>query len=94
MCDPMWHVSSRSGVATLRTVIHLLLTYLLTYRERERSLFTMSEHNKYIYTLDNGRLPERNNHHKLSIEVCNQPHYYRNSHVIWDHTVLPATRQR
>ena len=24
----MWHVSSRSGVATLRTVIHLLLTYL------------------------------------------------------------------
>jgi len=30
MCDPMWHVSSRSGVATLRTAIHLLLTYLLT----------------------------------------------------------------
>ena len=27
----MWHVSSRSGVATLRTAIHLLLTYLLTY---------------------------------------------------------------
>ena len=27
----MWHVSSRSDVATLRTVIHLLLTYLLTY---------------------------------------------------------------
>ena len=24
----MWHVSSRSGVATLRTVIYLLLTYL------------------------------------------------------------------
>ena len=24
----MWHVSSRSGVATLRTAIHLLLTYL------------------------------------------------------------------
>jgi len=31
--------------------------------ERERSLFTMSEHNKYIYKLDSGRLPERNNHH-------------------------------
>ena len=30
LCDPMWHVSSRSGVATLRTAIHLLLTYLLT----------------------------------------------------------------
>ena len=24
----MWHVSSRSGVATLRTAMHLLLTYL------------------------------------------------------------------
>jgi len=31
LCDPMWHVSSRSGVATLRTAIHLLLlTDLLT----------------------------------------------------------------
>ena len=30
LCDPMWHVSSRSGVAILRTAIHLLLTYLLT----------------------------------------------------------------
>jgi len=26
VCDPMWHVSSRSGVATLRTAIHLLLS--------------------------------------------------------------------
>ena len=26
----MWHVSSRSGVATLRTAIRLLLTYLIT----------------------------------------------------------------
>jgi len=34
LCDPIWHVSSRSGVATLRTAIHLLLTYLLTYRKR------------------------------------------------------------
>jgi len=31
LCDPMWHVSSRSCVATLRTAIHLLLTYLLTF---------------------------------------------------------------
>ena len=31
LCDPMWHVSSRSSVATLQTTIHLLLTYLLTY---------------------------------------------------------------
>ena len=28
LCDPLWHVSSRSGVATLRTAKHLLLTYL------------------------------------------------------------------
>ena len=27
----MWRVSSRSGGATLRTAIHLLLTYLLSY---------------------------------------------------------------
>jgi len=26
LCDPIWHVSSRSGLATLRTAIHLLLT--------------------------------------------------------------------
>ena len=31
LCDPMWHMSSRSGVATLLTAIHLLLTYLLTF---------------------------------------------------------------
>ena len=31
LCDPMWNVSSRSGMATLRTAIHLLLTYLLTH---------------------------------------------------------------
>jgi len=30
LCDLTWHVSSSSGVATLRTAIHLLLTYLLT----------------------------------------------------------------
>jgi len=31
LCDPMWHVSSRSGVATLRTARHsLLLTYFQT----------------------------------------------------------------
>jgi len=29
LCDPVRHVSSRSGVATLRTAIHLLLTQLL-----------------------------------------------------------------
>jgi len=32
LCDPMWHVSSRSGVATLRTAIHLLVTCYLPNR--------------------------------------------------------------
>ena len=37
----MWHVSSRSGVATLRTAIHLLLTYLLTHaRARKCAIMT------------------------------------------------------
>ena len=31
LCDPMWHVSSGSGVATLRTAMDTLVTYLLTY---------------------------------------------------------------
>ena len=46
--DPMWHVSSRSGVATLRTAIHLLLTYLRTYEtnaETYLGLFTAAELN-------------------------------------------------
>jgi len=30
----MWYVTSRSGVATLRTAIHLLLSYLLNYSEK------------------------------------------------------------
>jgi len=38
LCDPMWHVSSHSGVATLQTAIHLLLvlTYSLITRLRLR----------------------------------------------------------
>jgi len=35
LCDPIWHVSSRSGVATLQTAIHLLLTYLSLGRRLE-----------------------------------------------------------
>jgi len=30
----MWHASSRSGEATLRTAVHLLLTYLLLYSHK------------------------------------------------------------
>ena len=47
LCDPMWHVSSRSGVATLRTAIHLLLTYLLTIVSA-RGLAKGDEHPVYI----------------------------------------------
>jgi len=32
----MWHMSSHSGVATLQTAMHLLLTYLLTSTSRRR----------------------------------------------------------
>jgi len=28
------------------------------------------------------------------VAVCNQPHRYENSHVVWDHTQLPLGRQR
>ena len=31
---------------------------------------------------------------KRSIAVSDSPHRYGNSHAIWDHTVLPATRKR
>jgi len=34
LCDPMWHVSFRSGMATLRTAIHLFLTYLPTAADK------------------------------------------------------------
>ena len=41
LCDPIWHVSSRSGVTTLRTAIHLLLTYLLTYLTGKVSIWKL-----------------------------------------------------
>ena len=31
LCDSIWHVSSRSGVVTLQTAIHLLLSYLVAF---------------------------------------------------------------
>ena len=36
----MWHVSSRSGVATLRTAMHLVLTYLLITAAKQKSYQT------------------------------------------------------
>jgi len=37
----MWHVSSRSGVVTLQTSIHLLLTYCLRYFIASFTIFTL-----------------------------------------------------
>ena len=34
LCDPMWHVSSRSSVATLRTAIHLLLAGMTRQKQQ------------------------------------------------------------
>ena len=47
LCDPMWHVSSRSGVATLRTAINLLQS-----APRSRQITTPSTHHSIFYRLD------------------------------------------
>jgi len=59
LCDPMWHVSSHSGVATLRTAIHLLLTYLLTLTVTKLTTLTNSHflaHPVYILQLQQSGL--------------------------------------
>jgi len=43
LCDPILHVSSRSGVATLRTAIHLLLVTYLLY-----SILLLNNYQTYI----------------------------------------------
>jgi len=45
----MWHVSSRSGVATLRTAIHLLLTYTCLKISLVTNYGTVSRHICYVY---------------------------------------------
>ena len=52
----MWHVSSRSGVATLRIAIHLLLSYLLTYLLPTRLLAVSNgnENDNYWTVRDRG----------------------------------------
>ena len=50
----MFRISSRSGVATLRTAIHLLLTYSLNYMyvyfatkgQKKREIYRISDVNK------------------------------------------------
>ena len=48
LCDPMWHVSSRSDVATLRTDMHLLLTDSLTISSRRPRGDTQSQARRIV----------------------------------------------
>ena len=63
----MWHVSSRSGVATLRTAIHLLLTYLLTGVTCGRGEETKKERQRK--KLHSGKLAIRRDHQSRPIEL-------------------------
>jgi len=47
----MWHVSSCSGVATLRTAIHLLLTYLRTHTRTRGTVQRTHRHLRDEYQL-------------------------------------------
>jgi len=49
----MCYVSSRSGVVTLRTAIHLLLTYLVTYLH----VYATDRRRRSLYRQSRGRLP-------------------------------------
>jgi len=44
----MRHVSSRTGVATLRTAIHLLLTYLITYLLQIAQIRDMNDEGRQV----------------------------------------------
>ena len=50
LCDPMWHVSARSGVATLRTAIHLLHLLLMQFDSKcfdYQTHFSADAHSTY-----------------------------------------------
>jgi len=58
LCDPMWHVSSHSGVATLRTV-YTLVTYLLVtdcYKVNNSQKQSFLAHPVYILQLQQSGL--------------------------------------
>ena len=88
LCDPMWHVSSRSGVATLRTAIHLLLTYfsastLLVGRHSSSTLRptpACSSHEARLTTdkhdadADRGAVPRRPRSHRSRPSHLYRPH--------------------
>ena len=71
----MWHVSSCSGVATLRTAIHLLLTYLLTYllilapRKARVAFYTSAQINCLGLYIQSG--PKKRGHRLMTIILSN-----------------------
>jgi len=65
----MWHGSSCSGVATLRTAIHLLLTYLLILAPRKaRVAFYTSAQINCLY-IQSG--PKKRGHRLMTIILSN-----------------------
>jgi len=74
----MWHVSSRSGVATLRTAIHLLLTYLLS-----TTLCSRVSTSCYLSLSDN-RFVAR----QLALRGCTKPIYECNTVACWAKNAL------
>ena len=75
LCDPVWHVSSRSGVATLRTAIHLLLTYVLTYLKRTCSRVTSASSALGVLTImryTNPRTHSLTLTQRIPVDSCGQ----------------------
>ena len=69
----MWHVSSRSGVATLRTAIHLLLTYRIcreTWRWSAAGVGTThsSADRRYDNRANHRRRPHRQDYITLPLQ--------------------------
>jgi len=52
------------------------------------------KHIQFVHGKSNTVVSSNVKYSKCSIAVSNESHCYRNSHAIWDHTVLPATRQK
>ena len=92
LSDPIWHVSSRSGVATLRTAIHLLLTYLLTptpspvFCARETRLESSSTTNAYTSWQANWQMFVATRHATLHGRIQQTASYIRfkfRSQIFW-----------
>ena len=77
-CDPTWHVSSRSGVATLRTAIHLSLTYLPGTRGG-KIFFMFAKLLRLLLTVDSHpRFSRAMLVHRTAVMLKNTAFFYRN----------------